>query len=271
MATINTADDLIEVLRNDGRVRSAVRRELLTDELIAMPEKVDKLVGSMTAMQESQIAMQESLTAMQNSQAEMQKNIESLTEGQAAATEHRSKLHTLHRQEHDALHRFRGNYAVDAARRSRFEIAEAFAQLDSVERINVDVLEEAELRTMRDKSLGALNSMKVGNKALNAFPAIDLALRVTEMEKSSGLEFYVVVEASYTGTSDDIERAAVRAQILGAITGRKAYAVVAAAKPNRGLEGRVVMDPGEYVASDDGSGAFWYQIDDKELQPESPR
>ena len=118
MATINTADDLIEVLRKDDRVRSAVRRELLTDELIAMPEKVDKLVGSMTAMQESQIAMQESLTAMQNSQAEMQKNIESLTEGQAAATEHRSKLYTLHRREHDALHRFRGNYAVDAARRS---------------------------------------------------------------------------------------------------------------------------------------------------------
>jgi hypothetical protein len=66
MATINTADDLIEVLRNDGRVRSAVRRELLTDELIAMPEKVNKMV-------EAQTAMQESLTAMQQTQDSMLK------------------------------------------------------------------------------------------------------------------------------------------------------------------------------------------------------
>ena len=41
MATINTADDLIEVLKSDDRVRSAVRRELLTDELLALPGRFD--------------------------------------------------------------------------------------------------------------------------------------------------------------------------------------------------------------------------------------
>ena len=312
MATINTVDDLIEVLRNDDRMRSAVRRELLTEEVLALPERVDKMVEAQSAMQETQTgilgsiqslqetqtgilgsirslqetqtemletqtdageiqSLQETQTEMLETQTGILGSIQSLTEGQIAATEHRAKLHALHREEHDALHRFRGNYAVDAASRNRFEIAEVFAQLCSVERINVDVLDEAELKTMRDKNMGALNSLGVANKVLSAFPATDLALRVTEMEGGPGLEFYVVVEASYTGTSDDIERAAVRARMLGAITGCKAYAVVAAVKPNRGLESRVIRDAGEYVTSGDGSAAFWYQITDKELEPAPPR
>ena len=271
MATINTADDLIEVLRNDDRMRSAVRRELLTEEVLALPERVDKMVEAQSAMQETQTEILGSIQSLQETQTEMLKNIESLTEGQIAATEHRTKLHALHREEHDALHRFRGNYAVDAASRNRFEIAEVFAQLCSVERINVDVLDEAELKTMRDKNMGALNSLGVANKVLSAFPATDLALRVTEMEGGPGLEFYVVVEASYTGTSHDIERAAVRTRMLGAITGCKAYAVVTSVHLNPAIAARVTEDAEKYLASGGDNIAFWYRTDEEVLQPVSPR
>ena len=41
MATIDTADDLIEVLKSDDRLRSAVRRELLTEELLSLPGRFD--------------------------------------------------------------------------------------------------------------------------------------------------------------------------------------------------------------------------------------
>ena len=44
MVTINTADDLIDVLRSDDRVRSAVRRELLTEEVLALPAQFGKMV-----------------------------------------------------------------------------------------------------------------------------------------------------------------------------------------------------------------------------------
>ena len=146
-----------------------------------------------------------------------------------------------------------------------------FAQLCSVERINVDVLDEAELKTMRDKNMGALNSLGVANKVLSAFPATDLALRVTEMEGGPGLEFYVVVEASYTGTSDDIERAAVRARMLGAITGCKAYAVVTSVHLNPAIAARVTEDAEKYLASGGDNIAFWYRTDEEVLQPVSPR
>ena len=123
---------------------------------------------------------------------------------------------------------------------------------------------------MRDKNLGALKSMKVANNVMNAFPVIDLALRVTEMEDGSGLEFYVVVEASYTGKSEDIETAAVRARMLGAITGCNAYAVVAAVKPNKGLEDRVTGTLGSTWRQTTERGPFGIRLLTRSWSPRRP-
>ena len=68
MATINTADDLIEVLRSDDRVRSAVRRELLTDELVALPDKVDKMVEAQTEMLKTQTTILENIGEIREEQ-----------------------------------------------------------------------------------------------------------------------------------------------------------------------------------------------------------
>ena len=306
MVTINTADDLIDVLRSDDRVRSAVRRELLTEEVLALPAQFGKMVEAQTAMQDAQTAMQktqtemlesiqslqktqtemletqtemlESIQSLQKTQTEMLETqneileeIKGLKEGQRDAAEHRAILQKTHREEHDAMHRFRGNYAIDAARKNRVAIAEEFAQLENLTDIDVEVLDEARLREMRNKNQEALVALGISAKERNSFHTADLALEVARIGEDSRPEYYIAVEASYTGTSDDIEHAAVRARMLGAITGCKAYAVVAAVKPNRGLEGRVIRDAGKYVASDDGSAAFWYQIADKELEPRPPR
>ena len=292
MAAINTVDDLIEVLKRDGKVRSAVRREILTEDLLAVPARVDSVQETQTEMLAQITALREDFGSMQKAQdgmlaeirslredfGSMQKTqdgvlteIRDLKEGQRGAAEHRDILHRRYRKEHDAMHRFRGNYAIDAARKNRVAIAEEFAQLENLTDIDVEVLDEARLREMRNKNQEALVALGISAKERNSFHTADLALEVARIGEDSRPEYYIAVEASYTGTSDDIEHAAVRARMLGAITGCKAYAVVAAVKPNRGLEGRVIRDAGKYVASDDGSAAFWYQIADKELEPRPPR
>ena len=48
----NTADDLIEVLTSDEKVRSAVRRELLTEELLKLPDRFDKMLETQTSVLE---------------------------------------------------------------------------------------------------------------------------------------------------------------------------------------------------------------------------
>lgn len=47
MATINTIHDLIRLLRENKEWRDAVRRELLTEELLELPQRTGQLSGSL--------------------------------------------------------------------------------------------------------------------------------------------------------------------------------------------------------------------------------
>ena len=52
MTTINNTDDLIEILRTDPVVRSSVRPELLTEEVLALPNRVSALTDRIDAIVE---------------------------------------------------------------------------------------------------------------------------------------------------------------------------------------------------------------------------
>ena len=74
-----------------------------------------------------------------------------------------------------------------------------------------------------------------------------------------------------TGDKSDVDRSIVRAKIVAAATGLDAYAVVAAVRLDSAIESRVVDDAEEYLKSDRGSVAFWYEIVEEDLEPPSPR
>ena len=285
MATINTADDLIDVLRSDDRVRSAVRRELLTDELVALPDKVDKMVEAQTAMQEAQTTMQEALAAMLKTQTKILGDVEVLQEGQAAATEHRDKLHALHREDlkalretHEAdrtesiqdMHRFRGNYAVDAAAKRWKEIAKHFSTPKNMGQVKCVVLSPDDVEALIDKAPEALAKARFSDDEIDHTPAADLVLGVMR-RRGTKPEFYVVVEASYTADNNDASRAIVRAKVVGVATGLDTYAVVASVHVNPTAADRITRDAGNGLASAGANTAYWYQIDETDMEPPSPR
>ena len=292
MTTINTADDFIEVLKRDDVVRSAVRREILTGELLAVPERVDSMQKTQTEMLVQITALREDFGSMQKAQdgmlteiralrkdfGSMQKTqdgvlteIRGLKEGQRDAVEHRDILHRRYRREHDAMHRFRGNYAIDAARKNRVAIAEEFAQLEGLTDIDVEVLDEARLRVMRNRNQKALVALGISAKERNSFHTADLALEVARIGEGSRPEFYIAVEASYTGTKKDMDRAIARAKILSCCTGLDAHAVVAAAWVNPEIEDKVVGDAKDYLAAKNAGKVFWYEIVEEDMEPPSPR
>ena len=292
MAAINTVDDLIEVLKRDGKVRSAVRREILTEDLLAVPARVDSVQETQTEMLAQITALREDFGSMQKAQdgmlaeirslredfGSMQKTqdgvlteIRDLKEGQRGAAEHRDILHRRYRKEHDAMHRFRGNYAIDAARKNRVAIAEEFAQLEGLTDIDLEVLDEARLRVMRNENQKALVALGVSAKERNSFHTADLALEVTRVGEGSGPEFHIAVEASYTCTKGDVDRAIARAKILSCCTGLDAHAVVAAAWVNSEIEDKVVGDAKDYLAAKNAGKAFWYKIIEEDMEPPSPR
>ena len=267
MATINTADELIEVLKSDGRVRSAVRRELLTDELIAMPERLDKLVEAQTTMQEALTTVQQTQTAMLKTQASILENIEGIREEQVALR----KEHKADREEDiQAMHRFRGNYAVAAATKNLVGIAMPLARFKNMRQIRCDEVSPDELKDWISNCEDDQVLSEFSDEDLSYFSQVDLAFGVMGRRERSPA-FYIAVEAGYTGDSDDLDRAVVRAKILGALTGQDTYAVVASVLLDPSIAGRITEDAESALAAGDNNTAFWHRLVEEDMEPPSPR
>ena len=253
MATINTADDLIDVLRSDDRVRSAVRRELLTDELVALPDKVDKMVEAQTEMLKTQTTILE--------------NIGEIREEQKALRETHEADRTESIQD---MHRFRGNYAVDAAAKRWKEIAKHFSTPKNMGQVKCVVLSPDDVEALIDKAPEALAKARFSDDEIDHTPAADLVLGVMR-RRGTKPEFYVVVEASYTADNNDASRAIVRAKVVGVATGLDTYAVVASVHVKPTAADRITRDAGNGLASAGANTAYWYQIVETDMEPPSPR
>ena len=123
MTSIDTIEDLLRLVREDEEIRAALRREVLTEELLALPAQFIAMQETQASMQQS---MQQSMVALQETQASMQESMVALQETQNSMLEEMresrrdiSALHGMFRQQHQDFGRFRGNYAADAARRNR--------------------------------------------------------------------------------------------------------------------------------------------------------
>ncbi len=69
MATINTIDDLLRIVRENEEYRVALRRELLTDDLLALPSQIAEILQTQNKMLETQnsiLAEQERSRQTQN-------------------------------------------------------------------------------------------------------------------------------------------------------------------------------------------------------------
>ena len=153
----------------------------------------------------------------------------------------------MYRRQHDDLARFRGNYAIDAARNSDAEIAGLFAQLRGMLLIQVRSLGKDELDAMLNDNLDAVEALRLRDRAWLTFPKADIIAEVTE-RRNSGPGFYIAVEASYTGDIEDFLRATDHAKILRSITGQDAYAVVAGVRKGASVASGVLDDIEEFVA-----------------------
>ena len=299
MATINTADDFIDVLRSDDRVRSAVRREILSDELIALPDKVDKMVEAQTEMlktqttilenigeiREEQVAQREEQKAQREEQVAQREEQKAQREEQVAQREEQvaqREEQVAQREEQKAqreadrsesiqdMHRFRGNYAVDAAAKRWKEIAKHFSTPKNMGQVKCVALSPDDVEALIDEAPQALAKARFSDDEIDYTPAADLVLGVMRRREAEP-EFYVVVEASYTADNGDVGRAIVRAKVVGVATGLDTYAVVASVHVKPTAVDRITRDAGKGLASAGANSAFWYQIVETDMEPPSPR
>ncbi len=295
MMTINTIEDVLRAVREDREVRAALRRELLTEELLALPQQVSALTKSMEAYRETTdqriSALTKSVEATNQQVSALTKSMEAyrettdqrisaLTKSVEASREaadrkfdiivnRLDRQHEMYRRQHDDLARFRGNYAVDAARNSDMEIAELFAHLRGMRRIQVRALNKHELDEMLNENYEAVEALRLRDRAWRTFPKSDIIAEVTDRGNSRP-GFFIAIEASYTGNAEDALKATDHAKILRRATGRDAYAVVAGVRMGPSVEGRVFDEIARFVEADDEDSAFWYPLDEDELEPPDP-
>ena len=296
MNTLNTIEDFLRVVREDAEIRAAVRRELLTDELLALPERVSALMKSFEAHREITNQHKEDtdrrfdivINRLDGQDETLRQHKEDTdrrfdivinrldtqkedTDRQFGIVVNRlDRQHDMYRRQHDDLGRFRGNYAISAARNSDGEIAGLFARLRGMGRmLQVRRLGKEERDAMLNDNLDAVESLALRDSVWLGFPRADIIAEVMD-RRNPGPGFYIAVEASYTVGIEDVLRATNHARILRRVTGQDAYAVVAGVRMGPSVEDGAFDDIERFAAEDDEDTAFWYQINEDDLEPPDP-
>ncbi len=285
MTNLNTTDDLLRAARENREFREAFRREILTEELINLPQRFENFESETT----------KNINALTSSVAENSKNIDALTSSVAELTKNVGQMNrnlnekidgvnrelgekidrvgTSHSVEHNALHRFRGNYAIETTRNNDSNIADLFATLRGIKRFRLKTLTREECDDFLDDNDDAIDLLATEGNIWKTFPKGDVIADV-RYRKSGDTIFYIAVEASYTVNADDVIRASDHAKILRAVTGREAFAIVSGVEVNSRIgeayRQRIIPDLTEYLESEQDDVVFWFQLADRSLEPSPP-
>ena len=296
MTTLNTAEDLLRVVRENREFREAFRREILTEELIAGPGDIKEITINIAASGEAlnehaattnqQLAiMADGINSLQqiteanakgigdlvSSIADMNKNLnEKIDDVNRDLGGKIDEIRSSHQREHDALHRFRGNYAIEATRNNDSNIAEMFTEALGIKRFRLRTLTRQERDDLFDENLDAIELLVTEGNISKTFSTGDIIAKAS-YRRSGDTIFYMAVEASYTVNSVDVTRASDHAKILREATGHEAFAIVLGVDVNPGIgdeyRQRIIFDLAEYMESKQDDVVFWFQLADSSLEP----
>ncbi len=178
-------------------------------------------------------------------------------------------LHGMYRQQHEDFGRFRGSYAIDAAKRNSWELARTFAQVHHLRRLNIRRLRGAELSDFLDENYDAIDALQLRERAWETFQAADFIAEVTG-RKIDHPGFYIAMEASYTGDLEDVRRATDHAKMLRSSTGKDVYAVVAAVRLAPGVDSRLFSNSERFIERNDQNTAYWFRLTGARMEPLEP-
>ena len=203
MTTVSTVEDIIRAMRDRPEVRDAIRREILTEELLSLPEKLDRLtqrVDDLTVRLDTLTQRVEDLTAQVAEVVKIQK-------------EHSDRIGIL--------------IGDRLERRIATILPPALSERLGLRR--TQVVYHPTLLPSSDSGFAA--SVEDAADRGDITDEQELRLKVTDLiirarRKSDGADVWVAAEASGTIDRSDIERSADSAAALGAVFGEDASAVV---------------------------------------------
>ena len=206
MVTINTSDDLLRALRDNPEWREAVRREILTEELIGLPARFDLFA-----------ARTEQFIAEQRQFNEGQRQFNTSVEGFMTRTDRR-----FARMEGD-ISEMKDTHAISKTVRDAEGIAHDMGYKF------VRTLSISDLLAMVTNN--DTNDLETGE--LRSFRLADLVIEATD---GDGATHYVAMEVSYTADGRDTGRAIRNAGYLTRFTGDPAHPAIASIRNDREIQ-----------------------------------
>lgn len=281
---INNTEDFLRVLRENEEFRIAARRELLTDDLLKLPlefsEFRTQVDGRFDAVDERFDAVEEDIRGVRRDMGErfeaVDGRFDAVQEDVRGVGRDIDGLGDSFRREVRAQSSFRGTYAQREGTASSLEIAGLFADWLKIRRIKTNPVSRRTLLAWLESNMVVVESLQLRNRAWRTFLAPDLIAEVHALGSApdSTPEFYIAVEASYTGEKEDIQRATDHAKIVRAVTGLPAYPVVVSVELDDQMDAqtqsRLYEDIEKFFEANDENSAFWYGLDSADLRPEEP-
>ena len=151
--------------------------------------------------------------------------------------------------------------------KGELEIAAMFAALHGLgeNRIRTRHVRRCVLEQWVDDHFDLLLSLDLKQEgALRKFQRPDIVAAVfSPRGNAEAPDYYIAVEASYSCEDKDIDKATDNAKILRAVTGLKAYPMVAAVRHHGDMSDearqRLYEDVNEFISSSGPDAAFWYR------------
>ena len=288
MATIDTTDDLLRLVREDSDFRATMRRELLTAELLEVPQRLTALEQSTAALIEYTNAtnrrldnieaditvMKDDINVMKGDITVMKDDINVTKNDVSVIKDDINGLGEAFRQEVQAQSSYRGAHAQTAANRDRVRISNLFAKFHAIRRTDAMPVRRSRLKAwLQGENAEVVEALNLRDRAWETFLEPDIVAAVHDLMADDATEpaFYIVVEASYTGEAEDIDKAIDHAKIVHAVTGLDAYPIVAAVRLDDKMEpetrSRLYDDVQKFVAANDADAAFWFRLGSADLRP----
>ena len=206
---INNFDDILQAMEQDPALREAMRRHILTAELLQLPVQVSRLETSVAQLQEGQSRLETSVAHLQEGQSRLETRMDGLEAGQKSLELGqdvlKGRMDSMAGRLGDAVgHAYEARAAELTPRRLRQQMGIRNATLimaaTQPTRYGIhDILDEA------------VEINRISEAEAEDLENLDLAFAGQD---PSGNTIQAAIEASITISPEDIRRAIRRAEIL---------------------------------------------------------
>jgi DNA repair exonuclease SbcCD ATPase subunit len=216
---IQDVDDLISQLRRHPEWRDALRREILTEELLSLPQIVRALAEAQKRTEERLETLATRLETLATRLETLATRVQELTEAQKRTEERLETLATRVQELTEAQKRTEGRVgSLDGRFFEREYIDKAYAYFDDILR-KIRVLTGSGVAELLDQA-----EERISRKERKQVMEADIILHGHRLEDK--VETYLLGEVSVGIGLEDVHRAAQRAQILARATEKPVISAV---------------------------------------------